>query len=46
MISLGNQPNSGLIVVPDTFSETHDDLIVSLMGDTVCLLSTQSVVSR
>ncbi len=28
--SLGKQPGSGLIVAPDTFTETHGDLIVSL----------------
>ena len=28
--SLGRQPGSGLIVGPDTFTETHGDLIVSL----------------
>jgi putative ABC transport system substrate-binding protein len=28
--SLGQQPGSGLIVAPDTFTETHGELIVSL----------------
>jgi len=27
-----DQPGSGLIVAPDTFSETHGELIISLTG--------------
>jgi putative tryptophan/tyrosine transport system substrate-binding protein len=46
LTALGQQPNSGLIVAPDTFTLTHADLISRLRPGIACLRSTVSVRAR